>query len=347
MDRSLQKSLALLDWNLMMSGTWIYAPRSRLTRILVYVHRFLLFCALFVMTFVKFSQMTYDTLDMAYGFRHTLKNLFNFLFIITVVARNDSIREVLQNLQPLITKQDAKKLRRFLVICFFYQILKSLVNFTRYVGWFVMFGLELNLSCGTYSELSPWTINSVILFASVIKVIYFAERSSLRQVTQNIHNFSPQKIYLKVRAFVLIKEKISQKISVLILFNFIFIFVESVVAVVHEIENQGQGAVEAIVSKSLTISHVLTIMEIMLLVCLTTKLCHQSKENFERLETKIALTQDIKEWNLVLDKIKTARHFEYQAFDCFPINKQILSAFIASLITFTVLFAQLVSPNKY
>ena len=347
MQRSLQKSLAPLDWCLMMSGTWIYVPRNRLIRILVYVHRLLIFCALFAMTFLQFSRMTYDTLELTFGFRHTLKNLFNFLFVVTVVARNDSIRQILQNLQPLITKQDAKKLRKFLLICFFYQILRSLVNFTRYVGWFMMFGSELNLSCSAYSELSPWTTNSLVLFASVIKVIYFAERSSLRQVTENIHNISSQKIYLRIKAFVEIKDKISQKISFLILFDFIFIFVESVVAVLHEIENQGQGAVEAIVSKTFIISHVLTIMEIMILVCLTTKLCHQSKENYERLETKIALTQDTSKWNLVLDKMKTAQHFEYQAFDCFPINKQILSAFTASLITFTVLFAQLVSPNKY
>ena len=346
MEENLQKSLAPLNWSLMISGAWVYAPRNRLIRILVNIHRLLLFCALFVLTPQQFYEMTKTTLELMYGFRHTLINLFNFLFIITVVVNNDTIQEVLHKLQPLITEQDAKKLRRFLLICFFYRILKSVVNVARHAKWFMMTGLQLNLSCSAYSHLSPWTINSVVLFVTIITVIHFAERSSLRQVTENIDNISPQKIYLKVRAFVQIKEKISQKISVLILFNFIFIFVESVVAVVQHIDNQGQGGVEAILSTTFIVNYVLTIMEIMLLVLLTTKLCYQSKRNYEDLETKIVLTQDTKEWNFILDKIKIAQHFEYQAFNCFPINKQILAAFTASLITFTVLFAQLVSPNK-
>ena len=209
-----------------------------------------------------------------------------------------------------------------------------------------MTGLELYLSCGTYSQISSWTINSIVLFASVIKVIYFAEKSSLRQVNENIYNFSPQKVYLRVKAFVEIKEKISQKISIFILLNFMFIFVESVVAVVLQIDNEGQGAAEETLSRSNIITHFLMILNIMLLVFFTTKLCHHSKRNYEELEIKIVLTQDTKEWNFVLDKIKTAQHVEYQAFDCFPINKQILAAFTASLITFTVLFTQLVSPKK-
>ena len=290
--------------------------------------------------------MPQSALGLTYSFRHTLKNWFNFLFVVTVLSKHDSIREVLHNLQPLITQKDAKRLRRFLLICFLYQIIRFLVNLTRNIAFFMTYGLQLNLLFATYYYSSSWTINSVVLFATIIKVIYFAERSSLRQVTENIHNYSSQKVYLSVRAFVEIKDKTSQKISVLILFNFIFIFVESVVAVVQHIDNQGQKGVEGILSITFVINHVLTILDIMLLVCLTTKLCDESKENYERLETKIVLTQDTKEWNFVLDKMKTAQHFEYQAFNCFPINKQILVAFTASLITFTVLFAQLVSPNK-
>ena len=346
MEESLEKSLVPLNWSLMLSGTWIYAPRNRLVRIVVYVHRLLLFCALFVLTPVQFHQMTQTTLKLTYGFRYTLMNLFNFLFIITVVVRNDSIREVLHNLQPLITTQDTKKLHKFLIICFVYRILRSIVNVIRHAKWFSLTELQLPLLCSVYCNLSLWNISSIILFALVIKVIYFAERASVRQLIQNIHYYSPQKVYLSVRAFVEIKDKISQKISILILFNFIFIFVESVVAVIQDIDNQGQGAVDAILSQTFIIIHVLTIMEIILLVFLTTKLCNQSKENYEELEKKIVLTQDTKEWNFVLDNIKIAQHFEYQAFDCFSISKQILAAFTASLITFTVLFAQLVSPNK-
>ena len=346
MEERLQKCLDPLNWSLMMSGTWIYAPRNCLLRIIVCVHRVLLLCTLFIAPFLTFRQVTSNTLGLTYGLRHALMNLFNFFFIIILVARNDSIREVLNNLQPLITKQDTKKLRKFIIICFIYRILILIVNFTRHVGSLMIYGLQLNLSCGTYSQISSWTINSIVLFASVIKVIYFAEISSLRLINENIHNFSPQKVYLRVISFVEIKEKIAQKISVLILFNFIFIFVESVVTVVHQMHSQGQLPMEAIVSKTFIITHVLMILDIMLLVFLTTKLCHQSKENYEELETKIVLTQDTKEWNFVLNKMKTARHFEYQAFDCFPINKQILATFTASLITFTVLFAQLVLSNK-
>ena len=348
-DFSLKKGLSPLNWSLMLSGTWIYAPANRLIRILVYVHRLLLFCALFVAPFLTIRHMTYNTIGLTFAFRYILKNLFNFLFITTVLSKNGFIREVLHNLQPLITQQDAKNLFRFLFFCFFYQILRFAISLTRYVHVFIIYGLhlsQLHLLHPIYCYISSWTINSVVLFATIVKVLYFAERSLLRQVIENIQNISPEKVYLRVKAFVEIKNEILQKISILILFNFIFIFVESVVAVVSHIENQQKGVVEVTASITVIVNHVLTIVDITLLVSLTTKLCHQSKRNYEDLETKIVLTQDTNKWNFVLDKIKIAQHFEYQAFDCFPINKQILSAFTASLITFTVLFAQLVSPDK-
>ena len=329
-----------------MSGTWIYVPKNRFIRIIVNVHRLILFCILLAPVPEIVRHMPYGTVFLMYGFREIMKNFCNFSFIVIVVVRNGSIRKVLHNLQPLITKQNSRKLRKFLVYCFFYRIFRFVVTSTLYITWFRILGFQLNHSCSTYSNISSWTINSVILFVSVIKVIYFAESSSLRQVTQNIHNFSPQKIYLMVTAFVEIKDTISQKISILILFNFISIFVESVVAVVHNIETQGRNAFEGILSKVFFIQHVFQILDIMFLVFLTTKLCHESKGNYETLKRKIALTQDTKEWNFVLDTIKTAQDFEYQAYDCFPINKQILSAFTASLITFTVLFAQLVASNN-
>ena len=216
------------------------------------------------------------------------------------------------------------------------------------LDWSLMMSGTFYLS-STYSRMNGWSINSVILFATIIKIIHVAEKLSMNQLIERLEKrFSAKIVYFKVKAFLQIKETITRKISILVLLYFMFIFIESVVAVVRLNNSQNSSEIpeEKFLAKTFLLEVLFMIIDMIYLVSLTTKLCQKSRQDLEELESKIVLTQDTKEWNFVLDKIKTAQHFEYQAFDCFPINKQILAAFTASLITFTVLFAQLVSSNK-
>ena len=345
-DFSLKKGLSPLNWSLMLSGTWIHPPRNRFLRILVLIHRFALIVVSIMLIYKAIPLKKEDLLGMMYRTRHTIYNSLSMIFVIVVVLRNKIIREVLDHLQPLVTKHEARSLYKFLVFSFLYKILRLIPTYLNCVAFLVRANFTPHQLYSTYSRINSWNINSVILFASIIKVIHVAEKMSMKQLIEKLEKFSAKTVYFKVKAFAEIKERITSKISILILLYFMFIFIESVVAVVR-LNNSENELIpgERFLAKGFLLDVLLMIIDMIYLASLTTKLCQGSKQDLKELENKIVLTQDTKEWSFVFFEINRAQNFEYQACDCFAINKHILTGFTASLITFTVLFVQLVSSS--
>ena len=343
---SLKKGLSPLNWSLMLSGTWIHPPKNRFLRIFVLIHRYTLIVFSIILIYRAIPLKKEELLGIMYRTRHTIYDSLSLVFVITVVSRNKMIREVLDHLQPLVTKHEARSLYKFLILSFLYKILRLCPTYLNLIVFLVGPDFEVPQLYSTYSRINSWNINSVILFASVIKVIHAAEKLSMKQLIENLEKFPVKTVYFKVKAFVQIKEKITQKISTLILLYFMFIFIESVVAVVRLNNSENEKIPEErFLAQVFLLDTLLMIMDMIYLVSLTTKLCQESKQDLQELENKIVLTQDTKEWSIVFFETNRAQNFEYQACDFFAINKQILTGFTASLITFTVLFVQLVSSS--
>ena len=343
---SLKKGLSPFNWSLMLSGTWIYPPRNRFLRTLVLIHRYALIVVSIMLIYISIPLKKEELLGMMYRTRHTIHDSLSLVFVITVVLRNKMICEVLDHLQPLVTKHKARSLYKFLVFSFLYKILRLIPTYLNYLIYFIKLKFDTTWLYNIYSQINGWNINSVILFALIIKVIHAAEKMSMKQLIENLERFPAKTVYFKVKAFVQIKEKITQKISILIFLYFMFIFIESVVAVVRLKNSENEKIPEErFLAKGFLLDVLLMIMDMIYLASLTTKLCQESKQDLQELENKIVLTQDTKEWSFVFFEINRAQNFEYQACDCFAINKNILVGFTASVITFTVLFVQLVSSS--
>ena len=59
------------------------------------------------------------------------------------------------------------------------------------------------------------------------------------------------------------------------------------------------------------------------------------------------LNKEINHWTLLLfQEISEGKQYEFMACGFFPINKQLLLAFLAAFVTFTVLFVQLINQVK-
>ena len=304
-----------------MSGTWIYPPRNRFLRTLVLIHR----CALIAISIVLICRSIplekVDLLGMTYRTRHAIHDSFSLVFSITVVLKSKIIREVLDHLQPLVTKHEARSLYKFLVFSFLYKILRLIPTYLNYVTYLVKLEFNTTWLYNIYSQINGWNINSVMLFALVIKVIHVAEKTSMKQLIEKLERFPAKTVYFKVNAFAEIKERITSKMSILILLYFIFIFIESVVAVVRLNNSENKKIPEErFLAQVFLMDTLLMIMDMVYLVSLTTKLCQESKQDLKELANKIVLTQDTKEWSFVFFEINRAQNFEYQACDCFAIN---------------------------
>ena len=348
---SLKKGLSPLNWCLMLSGTWIHPPRNPFLRTLVFIHRLALIVLNIILIYKSIPLKKGELLGMTYRIRHGMYDTCSLIFVIIVILRSKMIREVSDNLQPLVTEHEARSLYKFLIFSFLYKILRLIPTYLTLITYLVKLDAKRSkifyFLSSTYSRINGWSINSVILFASIIKVIHVAEKLSMKQLIERLETFSGKTVYFKIKAFLQIKETITRKVSILILLYFLFIFMNSVVAVVrlNNSENSSEIPEEKFLAKTFLLDVLLMILDMVYLVSLTTKLCQESKRDLEELESKIVLTQDTKEWNFVFLEINRAQNFQYQAYDCFTINKHILTAFTASLITFTVLFVQLVSSS--
>ena len=346
---SLKKGLSPLNWCLMLSGTWIHSPRNLLLKILVFIHRLALIVLSVILIYRTNPLQKDGLLGMTFRIRHAIYDSLSLVFVFIVVFRSKMIREVFDNLQPLVTEHEARSLYKFLVFSFLYRILRLIPVYVRLVTYLVRAKVETTYICSIYTRMNGWSIHSVILFASIIKVIHMAEKLLMKQLIEKLEvTFSAKTVYFKVKDFLQIKETITRKISILVLLYFTFIFIESVVAVVrlNNSENSSEIPEESFMAKTFLLDVLFMIIDMVYLVSLTTKLCQESKRGLEELESKIVLTQDTKEWNFVFFEINRAQNFQYQACDCFTINKHILTAFTASLITLTVLFVQLVSSSS-
>jgi hypothetical protein len=159
----------------------------------------------------------------------------------------------------------------------------------------------------------------------------------------------PTSVYQTLKEIVKIKIEFCRIMSFLPCLYFLYIFYLSVFSIVREQNSWTHPSKdklgEQIFSKLNLCHFILVLLQMIYLSFFVTNLGKESIELTETLESTIILTPGIdrKEWFFVFDQIKESKSYEYQAWDFFSINKQILISFVASLVSFTVLFVQLLS----
>ena len=79
---------------------------------------------------------------------------------------------------------------------------------------------------------------------------------------------------------------------------------------------------------------------------MTSHFCSESEKELKELQLNIISSRNPEKWNFVFNKMKEAQDYEYKAYGFFRINKQLVLTFCSSLISFTLLFVQLINPGR-
>ena len=167
-------------------------------------------------------------------------------------------------------------------------------------------------------------------------------------LNQNLQKVEPEFLYRQLHKILSWKEQFVECVSFLPFFLYCSIIIESVCCIVKlrwSVDTSSKSSVRRVTSIILTIRNIVMISHDAMLTLYTHHLSCQSRSRLRKMEYEINTKH--KHWlkRNVMQLIREGKMYEYQAADFFVINKELLPSFFSALVTFTVLFVQLI--NQY
>ena len=350
------RALHPLEWSLMISGSFLFSTRSLLLKLIVFLHGFGLFAAHVILAHNSLTgpndQQNRSIFYYVWGTFHDI------VAVTTLVLFWKSRVELLDLINCLFGYLSDKDIKHFRRLCMFifvagftFILIFRLMN-VLLLFWSLGFGphvLSLRMFALFYVQLHIWDYLIPVVYIVFIEMIHFAEQHALATLLNQEFLMNPVIVYDEIRKFILIKDKFVASVSYLPLLLFLFVFGQSVAAIIY---NQAtvwtgfgtsfqQTFTQIVMSRLLTNLILLSYMSV-----LTSNLSKKSQEKLDFLESKIVHSKKKQRWTYVLEKIKEAKGYEFKASGFFSINKQLLLSFLSSLVTFTVLFVQLINQDE-
>ena len=353
----LRHSLRPLEWSLGLSGLCLFKLSSLWLRCFLII-QFIILNSWSVMSVFTFLQWRMSeppnslNLGVMYTWEYTIMQVFGVISSATMIFSRNQLKCILEELCHDLSRKQYKNLFRTTLFFLIYRIVKQvdrLVNI--YYYWILDFEEAISLTGGLNIYrfwFDSWEVISLATFIAVLKVIHFAEKNIMTNLTNRLDetnkNMNQNTVYISITKILQMKQLLTKSISFTICLSFVHIFADFVLAAIRLQKPRFTFSHKEFVLVRLdTVRLVMNLLEMVYLTTLTTNLCQESRENLDSLENKIALTQKPRKWIFVMEKIQKAQNFQYLAWNLFPINKQVLLSFTAALVSFTVLFAQLLN----
>ena len=347
------RALYPLEWSLMASGSFLFSTRSLLLKLIVFVHGFGLLAARVVVMY--YTVMNINAKKSGSIFFNVWGIFHDVIAVTTLVLfwkTRVRLLGLINCLFEYLSDKDMKYLRRLSMFFFLIGITVNLIfrflglvlllwslGFERHLFWLKIIPLF-------YLQFHNWDYLIAIVYIVFIKMIHLAEQHALTTLLNQEFLMNPVIVYDEIRKFILIKSKFVASVSYLTPLLFFFVFGQSVSAIIrHQINTlTGNGISLQQTLTQIAMTRLLTnLMLLSYMSVLTSNLSEQSQEKLDCLESKIVHSNKKQRWTYVLEKIKEAKGYEFKAYGLFSINKQLLLSFLSSLVTFTVLFVQLIN----
>ena len=349
------RALHPLEWNLMISGSFLFSTRSLLLKLIVFVHGFCLCAAHLIVAYYSVMKIENQSTSSIF---FEIWIIFRSLIAVTTLVLFWKTRLRLMNLISCLfgylSDKDIKHLHR---LCMFFFV--PGIIFTLIFRLFSLFLLYWNLGFiankfllrmgFVYTQLHTWDYLISIVYIVFIKMIHFAEQHALTTLLNQELVMDPVTVYDEISKFMLIKDKFIASVSYLPPLLFLFVFGQSVATIIQYQNSPWTGSSKSFqqIFSQITMSRLLiNLILLSYMSVLTSNLSKKSQEKLNFLESKIIHSNNRQRWMCVLEKIKEAKGYEFKAYGYFSINKQLLLSFLSSLVTFTVLFVQLINQEE-
>jgi hypothetical protein len=195
-----------------------------------------------------------------------------------------------------------------------------------------------------YADLNGYGIGGYGLFMFILKGIDYLERDAMIDLMSSIglrsNETSPLKVYCKVQKFLAIKRNFCQSLSFIPCIWFAFAFVKLSVDIV-------KLQIESTINSKVSVGFfVILVTQVVTMAFVASSACNRSRSFLISLEKSVIFHPHVHEWTETLNKIDEAKNFKYRAYDSFPLTRKVLLTFLSSLVTYTVLFLQIVNVTK-
>ena len=349
------KALYPLEWSLMISGSFLFSTRSLLVKLAVFVHGFGLFATHIILTHK--SVISINVQSSASMFFEIWGIVHDLIAITTVVLFWKSRVKLLDLMNCLfgyLSDKNIKDLRRlcmfFFVTGFTFILIFRFLNVVL-LFWSLGFGphmLSLRMFSLIYAQFHLWDYLIPVVYIVFVKMIHLAEQHALVTLLNQELLINPVTVYDEIRRFILIKDKFVASVSYLPPLLFFFVFGQSVAAIIYHQATTWTGfgtSIQQTFTQIIMSRLLINLILLSYMSLLTSNLSKQSREKLDFLESKIIHSNKKQRWIYVLEKIKEAKGYEFKAYGFFSINKQLLLSFLSSLVSFTVLFVQLINQG--
>jgi hypothetical protein len=346
----LNESVGPLNWITGISGIQIVKSKRRVINILNDLQAILLLIShlgLIAFNVAECSHL-HPNIHMMFSIRRILFHTSCALFIVVIRRNMPTLRSVFCLFVELKSR-DFKILYRLNMGMLLFKSLLFFYNFSVYLSLLTqketLTGKEILRQIFLfYNDLNAWGIGSFGIYLFFLLGIHFLERDAVNKMITRLNSekdssLTPLQVYTQVQRFIDIKDVFCRSISFIPCLWFLFVFVKASMDIIRL---KVDPIMVAKVNFALLI---LFVLEVSLLAVVTSYACNQSSYLLLSLEKKIVSRKPdlLCQWNQALIKIKEGRRFEYRPYGLFAINTKILLAFSSSLVTFTVLFVQLIT----
>ena len=278
---------------------------------------------------------------------------FALYFLFIMKTRSSHLKLTLSSLSSRLNSNQLKSLKLLATLGFLLSILYSLDITVVYVSMYyyvekIEFYVDplfdtivATISCKDYLNIA-----GRFIFCFFIRMSTYADINMMRHIQSTSDSYFKETTPSKVS--LLLKKSIKTRKTVLSLFAGLPIiwFLREFAVLVGVVVMQGNWPKEfRVLSWMLNvIPSVMSLSSHVFLVCFIDYCNKQVREQAEELDQ--ALTSvNYKKWFPVLIEINEYKKYEFSACDFFDINKSVGLSFLSALITFTVLFQQILESS--
>ena len=348
-----------LNWDLSLTGCPIFPYKWKPVNWLLKLHGFILICIFIALvcnqaTDVGVRNNAPHIIRFMMAIWNLWAGIYSVSFIVGIWRTRASIRMLLNDLSKYLTNIDHGTILRFTTKLLLHKILFTLLVRGTYVtliywesyhslNWI---GFNLNQVIVIYYQIHDPIVATLNLYLTLLKILHLAESNIIAEFKQDILKQSERIVYCKVKQCVQFKDNVSKQISFLVCMAFSYLFVHAVCSICR-FQFVYFDSHASIPAKSWALLAVVRLIiyfaQAVFLVFVTDKLSEESQQNMSSLADTIVLLGDTHKWGFVLDEIKVAQRYRYQAGRFFNIDRNILISFAASFVSLTVLFNQLIN----
>jgi hypothetical protein len=343
----MEQALNPVNFILIITGCRLYPSKAFFFNLIDDIQAFMLLVShsVFIYGLTIYIEPTVkDTVDVT---RLVIQQIIGQMFIVVVRTNRNKLRALMKSVEKALTPEDFKRLYNFGVW----------IGVPHWIFLVVMVGIKIQYFIQNedtpfigkivvvHCELNSWIFGAVPLFLVCLLGIHASERNVIdniaEDVTHNLGQIPPKKISIFIHKVLEKKQNLMDVFSCLPCSWYFYIFVKAVTVTL----TLQEGFVSRYVLINMaTFAEFLTLIALLVYVMFKVEaLLSESNRRLEVLSAKALLQRKTQHWLQVQNDIVQANKFEYVAFDLFSMNKSFMLGFTSSLLTFTVLFVQVIN----